>query len=69
MACACGEQFQRTFPVTVQYTVYFDQSGQASPVRWTQDRLRVCINCGEITGSVPNAELQVLREGAGETAA
>ena len=66
MACACGEQYQRTFPASVQHTVYFDQSGQTSPMQWTQDTLRVCINCGDITSRVPNAELQVLREGAGD---
>jgi len=69
MACPCGERYQRTFPATVQHTVYFEQNRRTSPVQWTEDTLSLCINCGEINSRVPNAELQVLLEGAGDPAA
>ena len=32
---------------------------------WKQEGITVCINCGNITSSVPEVELQELRRGAG----
>ncbi len=69
MACECGEQYQRTFPATVKHTVYFDSRRETEPVQWIEGDLSVCVNCGQITSRVPADALQLLRDGAGETAA
>jgi hypothetical protein len=69
MVCECGGQYQRTFPATVEHTVYFDPRREAHPVQWTAGDLSVCVNCGQVTSCVPADALQLLRDGAGETAA
>jgi hypothetical protein len=63
--CDCGERFQRVFDSANEFTVYFDAERRTAPIRWKEDGLRVCVNCGEITIRVPDVELQELRRGAG----
>lgn len=65
MSCDCGERFQRVFDSTTGFTVYFDAERRTVPIRWNEGGLRVCINCGDITIRVPDAELLELRRGAG----
>ena len=65
MSCDCGERFQRVFPATTEFGVYFDAEHRTVPLRWNEERMIVCINCGNITSRVPEAELQELRRGAG----
>lgn len=65
MSCDCGEQFQRVFPATTEFKVYFDAQRKTVPLLWKQEEMIVCINCGNIFSSVPEAELQELRRGAG----
>ncbi len=66
MSCGCGEQFQRVFPATVKYTVYFDETRETNPLRWEAKELVACVICGRIESGVPDTELQELRRGAGE---
>jgi hypothetical protein len=65
MSCDCGERFQRIFDSTNEFAVYFDAQRRTAPLLWKQEGLSVCINCGDITSRVPDAELQELRRGAG----
>jgi len=65
MACDCGERFQRVFDATTEFAVYFDAERKTVPLLWKQKGMTVCINCGDITSRVPEAELQELRRGAG----
>jgi len=67
MMCSCGEQHQRIFPAKIQYSVYFDANRRTVPAGWMQDELCVCLACGHIDSTVPDAELNELRMGAGET--
>jgi len=69
MACECEEKYKRVFPAKNEFTVYFDRDRKTVPVRWNEEGMMVCIGCGDITGRVPDAELQVLRAGAGESVA
>lgn len=65
MRCDCGDRFQRVFDATTDFAVYFDAERRTDPLVWRQEGMSVCINCGEITSRVPDAELQELRRGAG----
>jgi hypothetical protein len=65
MSCDCGERFQRVFDATIEFAVYFDGERRTAPLLWKQEGITVCINCGNITSSVPEVELQELRRGAG----
>jgi hypothetical protein len=65
MSCDCGERFQRAFDATTEFTVYFDAGRTTAPILWTEEGIRVCINCGALTIRVPDRELQELRRGAG----
>jgi hypothetical protein len=65
MPCDCGERFQRVFDSTNEFTVFFDAERRTVPIRWKQEGMAVCINCGDITSRVPDVELQELRRGAG----
>jgi hypothetical protein len=67
MACDCGETYKRTFPARNEFKVYFDRDYKTVPVWWGENLLYVCICCGDITGRVPDRELQVLKAGAGES--
>jgi hypothetical protein len=65
MSCECGQRFQRVFDATSEFTVYFDAEQKTVPLVWQLEGISVCINCGDITSRVPNAELLELRRGAG----
>jgi hypothetical protein len=65
MSCECGERFQRVFDAENAFKVYFDAERKTVPLEWTEEGIRVCINCGELTIRVPDRELQELRRGAG----
>jgi hypothetical protein len=65
MSCDCGERFQRVFDATTDFALYFDAERRTAPLLWKQDGMTVCVNCGDITNRVPDAELQELRRGAG----
>lgn len=66
MACDCGERFQMVFKADNRFSVYFDEDRKANPLQWTEGQLCVCIQCGRIDTGVPDAELQILRNGAGD---
>jgi hypothetical protein len=66
MACGCGEKFQRVFPATSSFAVYFDAKRKTAPVSWRADELAVCLCCGEIFAHVPDAPLTELRRDAAE---
>jgi hypothetical protein len=65
ISCDCGGKFQRIFDATANVTVYFDGERKTVLLVWMQEGMTVCINCGDITTRVPDAELQELRRGAG----
>jgi hypothetical protein len=69
MSCDCEEKYQRVFDATNEYAVYFDGDRKTVPLRWKAQGLYVCIACGNITSRVPDAELQQLRAGAGDSVA
>lgn len=67
MACDCGENYQVEFKTASTFKLFLSEHSAATPLSWmTNQKLFVCVKCGNFASRVPDDVLRDLRANAGE---
>jgi len=66
MNCECGARYRRVLPARNSFNVLLSRDPTSTPVSWTDQKLVICLMCGNFVGQTPDDVLEVLRKGAGE---